>query len=77
MQGFAELPIWDDPDYRANLDAVPTAQLFAPPSRQTAEVWNSYVIIDMLGDVLVRGMTPEEAVEKAAKQMEETYFGGK
>jgi len=77
LQGFAELPIWDDPDYRANLDAIPTAQLFASPSRHTAEVWNGYVIIDMLGDVLVRGMTPEEAVEKAAKQMEEIYFGGK
>lgn len=78
LKGFANLPFWDKkPDWKANLDAIPTAALFAPPSQATAEVNNSYVIVDMIGDVLVRGMTEEKAVEKAAKRMEEIYFGKK
>jgi multiple sugar transport system substrate-binding protein len=78
LKGFANLPFWaKKPDWKANLDAIPTAHLFAPPSAATAEVNNSYVIVDMIGDVLVRGMTEEKAVEKAAKQMEGIYFGKK
>jgi multiple sugar transport system substrate-binding protein len=78
LKGFASLPFWaKKPDWKANLDAIPTARLFAPPSAATAEVNNSYIIIDMVGDVLVRGMTEEKAVEKAAKRMEEIYFGKK
>jgi ABC-type glycerol-3-phosphate transport system substrate-binding protein len=78
LKGFANLPFWAQrPDWKANLDAIPTARLFAPPSAATAEVNNSYVIVDMIGDVLVRGMTEEKAIEKAAKRMEEIYFGKK
>jgi len=78
LKGFANLPFWaKKPDWKANLDAIPTARLFAPPSAATAEVNNSYVIVDMIGDVLVGGMTEEQAVEKAAKRMEEIYFGKK
>ena len=76
LKGFADLPFWEKkPDWKANLDAIPTAYLFAPPSAKTAEVHNGYVIVDMIGNVLVRGMTPEKAVEKASKRMEQIYFG--
>jgi multiple sugar transport system substrate-binding protein len=76
LQGFATLPFWDKkPDWKTNLDAIPTADLFAPPSPETAEVHNGYVIVDMIGDVLVRGMTPEKAVQKAANRMDQIYFG--
>jgi multiple sugar transport system substrate-binding protein len=76
LQGFASLPMWqEDPDWKANLDAIPYAQLFAPPSAATAEVYNGYVIVDMIADVLVRDLSPEQAVKKAAQRMEEIYFG--
>ncbi len=75
LQGFTDLSIWDEPDYGTNLEAMPTGRLFAEPSSESSEVYNGYVIIDMVADVLVNGMTPEEAVERAASRMEEIYFG--
>ena len=75
FQGFADLDIWDDPDFATNLEAIESATLFAPPSAETATVENSFVIVDMLADVLVRSMTPEEAVERATQRMEEIYAG--
>ena len=76
LKGFADLPFWKEkPDWKTNLDAIPTAGLFAPPSAETAEVYNKYVIVDTLADVLVRDMTPEKAAEKAAAKMNKIYFG--
>ncbi|MEM2385400.1 MAG: extracellular solute-binding protein [Candidatus Bathyarchaeia archaeon] len=73
FQGFAALDIWRHPDWRSNMDAVATAKLFAPPSRQTAEAWESFVIVDMLADVLVRAMAPEAAVAKASAKLAQIY----
>lgn len=73
FQGFADLDVWDEPDFGTNLDAIESATLFAPPSAATANVENSFVIVDMLADVLVRGMTPEEAIDRAVERMEEIY----
>lgn len=75
LKGLATLPVWTQkPDWKANLDAVATAKLFAPPSAATAEAHNGYVIVDMIADVLVKAMTPEQAVERASKRLEEIYF---
>lgn len=75
LKGLATLPFWTQkPDWKANMDAVATAKLIAPPSAATAEAHNGYVIVDMIADVLVKDMTPEQAVERAAKRLEEIYF---
>jgi multiple sugar transport system substrate-binding protein len=76
LKGFTDLAIWDKEDYDVNLEAMSTARLFAQPSAESSEVYNSYIIVDMISDVLVNGMAPEKAVERAAKRMEEIYFGG-
>lgn len=73
FEGFADMEIWDDPDFATNLTAIESATLFAPPSSETATVENSFVVVDMLADVLVRGMTVEEAVERATERMREVY----
>lgn len=73
FQGFADLSVWDDPDFATNLTAIESATLFAPASAETATVENSFVIVDMLADVLVRDMSPQEAVTRAAERMEEIY----
>lgn len=73
FKGFADLEIWNAPDWKTNMDAVATARLFAPPSRATAEAWESFVIVDMIADVLVRAMTPEAAVAKASARLAEIY----
>jgi multiple sugar transport system substrate-binding protein len=75
LKGFAELPFWNKkPDWKVNLDAIPSASLFAPPSAETSEVYNKFVIVDTLADVLVRHMTPQQAVSKAAATMDKIYF---
>jgi multiple sugar transport system substrate-binding protein len=76
LKGFTDLDIWEKEDYDTNLTAMATSRMFAQPSAKSSEVYNSYIIIDMVADVLVNGMTPEAAVEKAAERMEEIYFGG-
>ena len=48
LMGFANLEIWDKPDFGTNLEAIKYAHLFAPPSSATAQVYNDYVIIDMV-----------------------------
>jgi len=75
LKGFENLPVWSEGDNMTNLAAVPTAHLFAPPSAQASQVSNQYVIINMVADVLNNGMTPQQAVAKAAAQMQQIYFG--
>lgn len=75
LAGFQDLPVWSQDDNMANLATVPTAHYLAPPSAQASEVSNDYVIINMVADVLNNGMTPAQAVAKAAAQMQQIYFG--
>lgn len=75
FKGFADMSIWKEPDFGTNLTAIESAGLFAPPSAATAQVDNSFVLVDMLANVLVKGMTPEQAVKTAADQMNQIYFG--
>ncbi len=70
LQGFENLDVWKDPDNATNLKAQPSSYMYTIPSAKSAEIFNNYVIIDMVADVLVNGKTPEEAVAKAASTME-------
>lgn len=70
LKGFEDLDVWKDPDNATNLKAQPSSYMYTLPSAKSAEIFNNYVIIDMVADVLVNGKTPEEAVEKAAMTME-------
>lgn len=76
LKGFTDMDIWEKEDYDTNLEAMPTGRIYTIPSAEASEVYNSYIIVDMVADVLVNGMTPEAAVENAAKEMEEVFFGG-
>jgi len=73
FKGFADLEIWNAPDWKTNMDAVASARLFAPSSHATAEAWESFAIVDMIADVLVRAMTPEAAVAKASATLAQIY----
>ena len=74
LKGFTDLDVWKDPDNATNLKAQPSSYMYTLPSAKSAEIFNSYVIIDMVADVLVNGKTPEAAVEKAAKTMEKIFM---
>ncbi len=72
FKGFVNHPVWTG-DNRTNLDAIPTMDIPAPPSAEFSEAYNAYVFIDQVANVLDKGMTVEEAVKKAQKQLEEIY----
>jgi len=72
FKGFANHSVWTG-DNRTNLDAIPTMDIPAPPSAEFSEAYNAYVFIDQVANVLDKGMTVQEAVKKAQKQLEEIY----
>ena len=74
LKGFTDLKVWDDPDNATNLKAQPSSYMYTMPSAKSAEVYNNYVIIDMVADVLVNGKTPEEAVANATEKMEKIFY---
>ena len=73
LQGFNNLPIWQNPDNRAMLDAIPTAHLTgwpAPPSRVSAEIDSQAILTNMVGRVINDHLTPEQAVKEASDQIQ-------
>jgi len=74
FKGHAKLDVWDG-ENETNLLAIPTAKLPAPPSAELSEAYNAYVFIDQVADVLDKGMSPEQAVKRAADRLKQIYFG--
>lgn len=73
LKGFTSLSVWQDPDHKAILDAIPTAHLTgwpAAPSKVSAEIDSHAILINMLGRVLNDGLTPEQAVHEASQQIQ-------
>lgn len=73
LKGFTNLSVWQDPDHKAILDAIPTAHLTgwpAAPSKISAEIDSHAILINMLGRVLNDHLTPEQAVKEAAQQIQ-------
>ena len=74
LKGFTDLPVWQDPDHKAILDAVPTAHLTgwpAAPSKVSAQIDSHAILINMIGRVLNDGLTPEQAVHEASQQIQD------
>lgn len=72
FKGHADLDIWTG-ENETNLLSIPTMKLPAPPSAELSEAYNQYVFIDQVADVLDKGMTPEQAVARAAERLKEIY----
>jgi len=73
FQGFTDLDIWQRTDWDVNLKSMPYVHVWVTPSQAAAAAWNDWVFVDMISDVLVKAMTPEEAVERAANRLAEYY----
>jgi len=73
FKGFADLDIWNRQDWDVNLKAMPHVHVWVTPSQAAAAAWNDWVFVDMISDVLVKAMTPEAAVERAANRLAEYY----
>jgi multiple sugar transport system substrate-binding protein len=78
LKGETSLPIWQDPDNKAMLDAVGTAHLTGwpgPVTKQAAQVDAQRVLINMVGRVINDKVTPEAAVKEAAQKIQQIYAG--
>ncbi|WP_324718007.1 sugar ABC transporter substrate-binding protein [Carboxydochorda subterranea] len=78
LKWFENATVWQDPDTRAALQAIPTAHMTgwpAPPSKRAAEVEARRLMVDMVGRVLIDKLTPEAAVKEAAAAIAEIYRG--
>lgn len=74
LKGFESLPVWNTPDTKAMLDAIPTARLTgwpAAPSKVSADVDSARIVIDMVGRVINDKLTPEQAVTEAAGKIQQ------
>jgi multiple sugar transport system substrate-binding protein len=74
FKGHAKLDVWTG-ENETNLLSIPTMKLPGPPSAEMSEAYNEYVFIDQVADVLDKGMTPEQAVQRAADRLQRIYFG--
>jgi ABC-type glycerol-3-phosphate transport system substrate-binding protein len=73
LRGFTNLPVWQNPDHKAILDAVPTAHLTgwpAPPNKVSAEIDSQGILINMLGRVINDHLTPEQAIQEATQKIQ-------
>ena len=76
LQWFENAKVWQDPDTRAALQAIPTAHMTgwpAPPSKRAAEVEARRLMVEMVGRVLIDKLTPEAAVKEVADVIAEIY----
>jgi len=76
LQPFTELPVFADPGLAPVIEALAGARWPGWPGHanlNSAEVENQFVLTDMITDVLVGGLSPEESVRSAAGRVSEIY----
>ncbi len=76
LQPFTELPVFSDPALAPVLEALQVARWPGwpgPANLNSAEVENQFILTDMVTDVLVGGLSPEESVRAATERVREIY----
>jgi multiple sugar transport system substrate-binding protein len=77
LRAYRELPIWTrDPDitpYRDVLAGAHSNAWAGAPGKRSARALNDFVVVDMFADACAQGASPQQAAERAERQLAAIY----